>query len=216
MNAWGEKRMSKTKKRTAILLCCVIFLLIFVLPGAPGCSNAGPGEGFSNCSNSYGADRDIQAAGSLSTAVENDDFETAETMLQEHPWHINDTGPGGATPLFFARSKRMVEYLISKGARIDAGMSNGDSPLHCAALKGNAEVVEALLQCGAPVSAKNTSGQTPLHYAAQKGSCEIVNLLVSHGADVTCRDAMECAPPDVARANGNDAAADLLRSPGAK
>jgi ankyrin repeat protein len=191
-----------------------VILLISVLLGAPGCSNAGPGEGYSNCSNTYDADRDIQAAGSLSTAVENDDFETVETMLQDYPELINEIGSGGATPLHFACSNRMVDYLISKGAGIDARAFNGDTPLHSAVLRGNTEVVEALLQGGAPVSATSTSGQTPLHYAAQKGSCETVNLLVSHGADVNCRDTMDRTPLDVARAHCNDNVVDLLRSPG--
>ena len=199
--------------------CFYIFagiLLIAMLACAQGCSNAGPGEGFNNCSSPNDSSRNIQIAASLSNAVEMDDFLVVEPALQYNPGLVNEKCPDGRTALHFAVSRQMVEYLVSKGATVDAIALNGDTPLHSAALRGNTVTGSALLHHGAPVNAKNAAGQTPLHYAAENGSCDMVVLLVSQGGDVNCRDTAGRTPLEVARGQGNDGAAELLQNPGGK
>lgn len=158
----------------------------------------------------------VNAIDALCGAVENNDFDTVETTLKYYPELINEMCSGGDTPLHFASSQRMVEYLLSQGASVNVKAFDGDTPLHNAALKGNTGVARALLQNGASVSAKSRTGQTPLHCAARNGSCEMVKLLVSKGADVNCRDNSGSTPLQVAGENCNREAAELLRSLGGK
>jgi ankyrin repeat protein len=57
----------------------------------------------------------------------------------------------------------------------------GSTPLHRAALRGDAESVAALIGSGADVNATNNAGATPLHYGV--GSDRIVDLLLKAGAN---------------------------------
>lgn len=72
--------------------------------------------------------------------------------------------------------------VSSRGAEppAPAPLGAGDTPLHRAALRGDADAVEALLAQGADVNALNAAGATPLHYGIV--SERIVAALLSHGA----------------------------------
>lgn len=59
----------------------------------------------------------------------------------------------------------------------------GETPLYCAARKGNAYEVRRLLEKGADPNARNHKGLTPLHEAAYWGEAEIVRLLLKYKAD---------------------------------
>lgn len=56
------------------------------------------------------------------------------------------------------------------------------TPLHCAALAGQAQVVEALCKAGAAVEGVDANKATALHCAAKKGSAAVVQALIDHGA----------------------------------
>ena len=60
--------------------------------------------------------------------------------------------------------------------------ADGNTPLHLAVLRGDAEAVEALLKAGADAAVVNAAGATPLHYAAANE--RIVTALLAHGAPV--------------------------------
>ncbi|MGL5254295.1 MAG: ankyrin repeat domain-containing protein, partial [Brevinema sp.] len=97
----------------------------------------------------------------------------------------------GRTPLHGAAingQKEIVEYLVGKGADVNAKNQNGDTPLHEAASRGYKEIVEYLVGKGADVNAKNDYGRTPLHGAAINGQKEIVEYLVGKGADVNAKN----------------------------
>lgn len=61
----------------------------------------------------------------------------------------------------------------------------GNTPLHRAALAGDAQEVERLLAAGADPRATNDAGATALHYGV--GSERVVNLLLQAGADPHAR-----------------------------
>lgn len=67
--------------------------------------------------------------------------------------------------------------LLKAGAIVDAPRSDGATPLHIAARKGNAEVAAVLLRAGASVDAMTTRGHTPLVAAVQFGHTDVVALL---------------------------------------
>lgn len=58
----------------------------------------------------------------------------------------------------------------------------GETPLHIAAIKGDAEAVKELLDQGADPNLKDNAGWTPLHEACNLGHLTVVEILVSRGA----------------------------------
>ncbi len=66
------------------------------------------------------------------------------------------------------------------------------TPLHYAALYGNAESVRILLEHGADVNARNKSGATPLIYGAY--NFDKTRLLVEKGADVNAKSTGDMTP----------------------
>lgn len=67
-----------------------------------------------------------------------------------------------------------------------------NTPLQCAAVKGQMETVEYLLNNGADINTKNKWGTTPLHRAAISGKKDVVEFLIKKGLS-----------PDVTDNNGN-------------
>ncbi len=80
----------------------------------------------------------------------------------------------------------VVEALIAAGADINARDGAGFTPLHDAALAGNAGAVRFLLDHGADVNiGDKDTGATALYMAATMGREEVVTLLLEKGADAT-------------------------------
>lgn len=90
------------------------------------------------------------------------------------------------------------------------------TPLHVAALYGQAAAVEALLAAGAGVNARSTDGSLPLHDAAHGGHVPTAETLLRHGADLNDRDRRyDATPLAVARYFGRSAMAEFLAGRGA-
>ena len=61
----------------------------------------------------------------------------------------------------------IAEYLISKGANIEAKDLWDRTPLHLASISGNTDIVRYLVSKGANKNAKDKDGKTP-YYSARK------------------------------------------------
>lgn len=67
---------------------------------------------------------------------------------------------------------KVMELLVD-GADLNAMDYHGGTPLHYAALMGNADVAELLIKHGANPNAKNKDGLMPLHVAAYQGCVDV-------------------------------------------
>ena len=84
--------------------------------------------------------------------------------------------------------KGIVEMLIVKGAVIDVKNEAGNTLLHLAAQEGHKDIAELLIEKGIDINAKNNNGQTPAHLAVQNRQRDTVKLLLEKGADINAKD----------------------------
>ena len=71
----------------------------------------------------------------------------------------------------------IAQYLILKGANVNAKSNEGETPLHYAASEGCLEMVKFLISQGTDINLKTKSGQTALYLAQQSGYDDVANYL---------------------------------------
>lgn len=114
--------------------------------------------------------------------------------------NVEDEDRIGRTALHIAAHTNgtsvIVEALLDHGANANASalLSKCVTPLHVAALCGNADVAALLLRRGAKVNDTDKNGFTPLHNAASEGHAQLVNLLLGVGGDINARDGDGATP----------------------
>lgn len=89
----------------------------------------------------------------------------------------------------------VVEFLLEKGADLNDGRSDGQTPLHCAVITGHPDTVRLLLRFNPPLEATNIYGGTVLgqtlwsaaHGGDPKVYSEIIETLIAAGAQVPSR-----------------------------
>ncbi|XP_051786271.1 BRCA1-associated RING domain protein 1 isoform X2 [Erpetoichthys calabaricus] len=91
----------------------------------------------------------------------------------------------------------------------------GETPLHLAAIKGDALSAEQLLNNGADPNLKDHAGWTPLHEACHHGHFKIVELLLQKGALLNTPGYHNDSPLHDAVKNGHTAIVELLLQHGA-
>ena len=74
----------------------------------------------------------------------------------------------------FKGDLKVVQYLIEKGAKIEAENKNKETPLHLASFCGKKEVVKYLVAKGANKNAKDQYGNTPSVFAQNDEIREIL------------------------------------------
>ncbi|CAO1360446.1 unnamed protein product [Diamesa serratosioi] len=108
----------------------------------------------------------------------------------------------GFSPLHWCAKEghtKLVEMLLSRGARVNATNMGDDVPLHLASAHGHYDIVQLLLKAKSDVSATNEHGNTPLHYACFWGYQHIAEELVNHGALVSLANKDGDTPLDKAK-----------------
>jgi ankyrin repeat protein len=89
-------------------------------------------------------------------------------LLLLAPWLVHAQGPRGMLPLHQAArtgSRRVIDYLLKKGASLNAFDSTGWTPLHHAVEKNNIRVIKLLVIHGADVDAATPGGISPVQLA---------------------------------------------------
>jgi len=133
--------------------------------------------------------RDSRHLTPLIYATVANNYNVVEALLSNHAYP-NATSFRGSTPLFYAHTLEMAEYLVGHGASTSTVSTDGDTVLHCGLDKRDLAVVEYLVSHGANVSIGNIAGDTPLHVAVRtrSGIEPIVKCLISAGADLNAQD----------------------------
>jgi ankyrin repeat protein len=107
--------------------------------------------------------------------AQTDEEHRDEILASMNSSHVNINAPideYGTRPLHEAVSLNhplTTRLLLSRGAHVNAQMTNGEAPLHLAAQLGNTVLTTLLLEDGAFVFIRDIHGATPLHHAAQGG-----------------------------------------------
>jgi len=109
----------------------------------------------------------------------------------------------------------MTDFLLAKGAEVDAADKDGCTPLMWSAIQGYKTLAEQLLAHGAKVNASSPCGQTPLNSAAMNGHQDVAELLLAHGANLEALDSRCQTPLDWAVDNGRMAMVTFLLDRGA-
>lgn len=109
--------------------------------------------------------------------------------------------------LLKAIKKQNIEKIksILSSRNIDVDFKrNGQTPLHVAAVTGNAEIMKIILDLGPDVNIKSSDfhHKTPLHLACKYASVEVIELLLRSGADVNSTDRYGNTPLHKASAKG--------------
>jgi len=134
-------------------------------------------------------------------AAVNGEWETVKKCLEQVPALITFTGAvsivghiyRNVSLLHLAASwpgnEEMLEYLLSKGADVNAYDDRAGTPLHIVTKWcPDVEALKILVDHGADVNTKNKWEEIPLHHAAKQTDVEILAYLISQGADVHAKN----------------------------
>uniref|UniRef100_A0A8V1A6K4 Uncharacterized protein n=1 Tax=Gallus gallus TaxID=9031 RepID=A0A8V1A6K4_CHICK len=127
---------------------------------------------------------------------------------------INALNSSNETLLHVAASQghlSIMEYLISKGAKLDVMDQKGRIPLHRAAEKGHGDAVKVLLlSAGAKINAVTKEFVTPLHTASQRGNADVALQFLHHKANVNAKDKQSKSPLHFASERGDKTMVEML------
>lgn len=117
--------------------------------------------------------------------------------------------------LFYAARdgrRKIIDYLVSKGANPDHKDKNGQTPLYYASREGHLEAVQRLVELGANVNNTDVFNQTALFYAAKTGKFEVCQFLVSKGVNPAHQDEKKQTALYFARRSKNKQLIDYLQA----
>ncbi len=118
--------------------------------------------------------------------VKANDLAKVKAMVEKDASLVHSTDVAGNTPLHRAAiigSTAMVEYLLSKGADINAKNTQLNSPLLEAIIAEKDDATKLLIIEGANFK-RPDRGLSPLFQAARRNQREVVELLLAKGADI--------------------------------
>lgn len=115
-------------------------------------------------------------------AATTNDLEEVKMLIEGGLTDVSATNPAeGATALHGAAyegNAECMEYLLGRGADVNAQDDDGWTPLHAAVCGGNMKCVELLLQANSNHFAENTDGFTPFQMSLELKSEPIIHLFV--------------------------------------
>ncbi len=147
------------------------------------------------------------------------DVPAVKALIEKSPQLLDARNSNGSSPLHFAargKDAGLIDFLIEKGAKIEAAEATGKTPLHIAAMTDSREAVASLLKNGAALEARDNYGRTPLILCArEEGRAATGRLLIESGADVSAVDKFGDGALSLAAWRGKKDFVDLLLEKGA-
>lgn len=149
------------------------------------------------------------------------ELEKLKQLVEKNPSLVKAYSPDGFTALALAAylgQKDTVEYLISKGADVNAKANNttGFTPLTGTVSENHTEIAKILAENGANVNHRYEGGYAPLIHAAASGNIELVKVLLDSKADPNVRANDGTTPLSAAKAKNHSEVVKLLQKHGAK
>ena len=140
--------------------------------------------------------------------------------IDELGFVVNTADSSGLTVLhrlmqFAPGEGRVVDFLVEKGADVNAAGPTGITPLHMSVLPWTRRGTRALIDNGSDVNARDEEGLTPMHGAAAFGRVNQLKLLIDNGGLVDARSAEGLTPLHSAAAACQAEAVELLLDQGA-
>ncbi|EAY01244.1 hypothetical protein TVAG_027120 [Trichomonas vaginalis G3] len=87
------------------------------------------------------------------------------------------------------KSKKFVEFLISRGADCNVKNKSGYAPIHDSTYNNIPEVIELLVSHGVDINCTNDEGNTSAHIASACCCMKSLEVLIKHGANVNIKNA---------------------------
>ncbi len=148
----------------------------------------------------------LQAA-EIHRAAEAGDLAKVKALVEGDPALVKAKDENGRTPLHWAARGghfEVLQYLVDRGADLNAIDNNGIAPLHSLARSGQTEAARLLIDKGADIDIKDPVKLTPLNMAAESGLEAMVKLLIEKGANIENKHAYGRTPlVGAARERGN-------------
>ncbi|WP_068595291.1 ankyrin repeat domain-containing protein [Vaginella massiliensis] len=120
------------------------------------------------------------------TRAKSNPIEVYQYLIETMKLDPKAKGLNGESALHYLVKKpnqlAIIDYLVSKGADINAVKQDGNTVLMEAASSKNLDVVQSLIAKSAEVNAQNKKGANALTFAVQSGTPEIVSYLIAKGA----------------------------------
>ncbi|XP_053738650.1 ankyrin repeat domain-containing protein 12 isoform X1 [Synchiropus splendidus] len=115
--------------------------------------------------------------------------------------------PSQTTPV----QKRVPSSASSRQKdKVNKRNERGETPLHMAAIRGDAKQVKELISLGADVNVKDFAGWTPLHEACNLGYYDVAKVLIAAGAEVNTQGLDDDTPLHDASSSGHKDIVKLL------
>jgi len=130
-------------------------------------------------------------------AIKNADLAKVKQLAEKDASLVNQKDNAGNTPLHNAAivgSVAITEFLLTKGADINAANTILNTPLHEALSYGKDDLAKMLIMKGADIRRQGSKGTYPLHIAVQKSQKSTVELLIEKGADLESKQIAQATP----------------------
>ena len=123
------------------------------------------------------------------------------------------------TPLISAtryNHSKIVEYLLRRGADIDAVISNNKTALTYASNLGFTTILKYLIRKGANLNHQDLENWTALHWAVWGNKLDTLKILIKNGADPNIENQDGKTPLELAKQEGKTDMVKFLSSAPAK
>lgn len=150
-------------------------------------------------------------------AVKKKEGDKVTEMLAEGSPNLINTRDvtSGETALHIVTQRRdltWMQFLLAKGANVNARDVRGATPLVVACNLNFVEGVDLLVKSGARIDETNNSGETPLITAVHNRNMPLIRILLQAGANPDRADNSGRTARDYARLAGNSAILGVLDS----